>query len=114
MDEHGENENTLGGGTSAAPTSMTLQEAINMGEYNPEYLSTYPEWHQFSKHTQLQYIRMALENRRKQLLMQWAEINNMLDFRLKPELQEALKNIEKQMKKLAEDREHLFLEYSKL
>lgn len=113
--EQGENENSLGGGAPAQlPSAMTLQQAINMGEYNPEYLSTFPEWYQFSRHTQLQYIRMALENRRKQLLMQWAEINNILDFRMKPELHEALKNIEAQMKKLGKDRERLFVEYSKV
>jgi len=111
--EQGENENSLGGGSPAqVASSMTLQQAINLGEYNPEYLSTFPEWHQISKHTQFQYISMALENRRKQLLQQWAAINNMLDFRMKPELHEALKNVELQMKKLSKDRERLFVEYS--
>ena len=109
------NENSLGGGgTAQLPSTMTLQQAINMGEYNPEYLSTFPEWHQFSRHTQFQYIAMALDNRRKQLLMQWAQVNNILDFRMKPELHEALKNIEAQMKKLEKDRERLFVEYSKV
>src|SRR6185369_13519677 len=113
--EQGENENSLGGGsTMQAPGKMTLSQAIEMGEYNPEYLSTFPEWHQLSKHTQFQYIRMATDNRRKQLLMQWAEVNNMLDFRLKPELKETLKNIEAQMKKLTKDREQLYVEYSKV
>lgn len=93
--------------------SMTLKEAIEMGEYNPELLATFPEWHTFSRHVQFQYIREALDNRNKQLLMQWAEINNMIDFRLKPQLAEALKNIEKQMKKLETDRENLYFEYSK-
>lgn len=101
--------------TSSAPASknMTLKEAIELGEYDSDFLSTFPEWHTFPKHIQFQYLRKALDNRNKQLLMQWAEINNMLDFRLKPHLAEALKNIEKQMKKLENDREKLYFEYSK-
>lgn len=92
---------------------MTLQKAIGMGEYDPEYLATFPEWFDLSRHMQFQYIREALENRNRHLITQWAEINNMLDFRLKPNLAEALKNIEIQMKKLDKDKERLYLEYSK-
>lgn len=92
---------------------MTLQKAIEMGEYNPQYLSTFPEWHSLSRHIQFEYIREALDNRNKHLITHWAEINNMLDFRLKPHLAEALKNIESQLKKLDKDREKLYLEYSK-
>ena len=62
---------------------------------------------------QFQYIREALDNRNKHLITQWAEINNMLDFRLKPNLAMALKNIEAQLKKLDKDKERLYLEYSK-
>lgn len=113
--EQGENEKRLGGGSpKQAAGVMTLQQAINMGEYYPEFLATFPEWHQFSKHTQFQYIHQAIENRRKQLLMQWAEVNNMIDFRMKPELHETLKNIEAQMKKIEKDRERLYVEYSKV
>jgi hypothetical protein len=49
---------------------------------------------------------------KRHLLTQWAEINNVLDFRLKPELKSALKNIEEQMRDLENDRERLYLEYS--
>jgi hypothetical protein len=45
--------------------------------------------------------------------MQWAEINNTIDFRLKPQMAQALKNIEKQMKHLDEERDRLYFEYSK-
>jgi hypothetical protein len=83
-----------------------------MGEYDPEYLATFPEWHSLSRHVQFQHIRTALDNRRRQFLTQWAEINNVLDFRTKPHLQEALRNIEKQNTKLDEDWERLYLEYS--
>lgn len=94
-------------------SKITLQKAIDLGEYKPEYLSTFAEWHTLSKHIQFQYIKTAIENRRKQLISQYAEINNILDFSLKPHLTEALHNIEKQLKMLELDREKLFVEYSK-
>lgn len=92
---------------------MTLQKAIDLGEYDPGFLVTFAEWHTFSHHIQFQYIRKALDNREKQLRVQWAEIVNFLDFRLKPHLKEALKNIERQMKIVERDRERLYMEYSK-
>lgn len=91
---------------------MTLQKAIELGEYFPEFLANFPKWHSLSKHSQFQMIRQALDNRRHQLLTQWAEINNVIDFRLKPEMSVALENIQKQLKKLEDDREKLYLEYS--
>lgn len=99
-------------GRSKTASDMTLQKAIEMGEYNPDYLATFPAWHELSRHMQFQYIREALDNRNRHLITQWAEINNMLDFRVKPHLAVALKNIEKQLKKLDRDREKLYLEYS--
>ncbi len=93
--------------------TITLQEAIERGEYDPGYLSTFPDWHQLSRHVQFQYIRDALRNRDKQLITQWAEIANILDFSKKPYLTEALRNIEAQRKKLEEDKEFLYAEYSK-
>lgn len=92
---------------------LTLQKAIEFGEYDPQFLSGFREWHELTRHSQFQLIREALENRRKHLLTQWAEISNALNFSKKPYLQEALRNIEAQWKKLAEDKERLFLEYSK-
>jgi hypothetical protein len=94
-------------------TNITFLRAIALGEYNPEYLATFPEWHELSRHMQFQYIREALDNKRQQLTLQWAEINNVIDFSLKPHLKEALRNIESQMKKLDKDWEKLYLEYSK-
>lgn len=113
--EKHESEQSIGGGSpSGVSGSMSLSSAIQMGEYNPEYLSTFPEWHQLSSHTQLQYIRMAIENRRKQLLTQWAEIDRAVDYRLKSGLHEAQKNIELQLSKLEYDRERLYVEFSKI
>lgn len=95
-----------------ATSKMTLQKAIELGEYDPDYLSTFPEWLTLSRHIQFQFIRTAVENRRKHLITQYAEINNILDFSKKPHLREALHNIENQLHKIEEDREKLFVEYS--
>lgn len=92
---------------------MTFQKAIDMGEYDPKYLARFEEWKDFARHTQFQYIKTALENRRKHLLSQWADISTILDFSKKPELAKALKNIENQLHKIEDDREKLFVEYSK-
>ena len=95
------------------PIKMTLQKAVDMGEYDPKYLSTFPEWYTLSRHIQFQFITKANDNRRKQLLMQYAEMNNVLDFRLKPEMQKAINNVLDQVKKVDKDREALLIEYSK-
>lgn len=95
-------------------SALTLQDAVEMGEYDPSFLSTFAEWHTLSRHVQFQYIRRALDNRHRHLVTQWAEIFNMLDFSKKPELSYALKNIQEQIKKLDKDRERLYIEYSKL
>jgi hypothetical protein len=93
--------------------NLTLKEAIELGEYDLNYLSTFAEWHSLSRHIQFQYISEAIENRRKHLLMQWSELDRMIDYRLKPHLKEAQENIQKQLKKVMTDREKLFVEYSK-
>jgi len=99
--------------SSPAGPKITFRQAIAMGEYDPKYLATFAEWLELPRHTQFQYIREALENRRSHLMTQWAEISNFLNFSKKPELKEGLKNIEEQWKKLDDDREKLYLEYSK-
>ena len=99
-------------GKPVTSAKMTLQKAVELGEYNPEFLATFPEWHTLSRHAQFQFIRQALANRHRHLIVQWAEINNLLDFSKKPELKDALKNIEKQLNELEKDKEKLYLEYS--
>lgn len=103
------------GSITSAPQSsvMTLEKAIEMGEYDPVFLSTFAEWHSLSRHIQFQYIRKALDNRNQHLITQWAEIVNIIDFSKKPELAEALTNIQKQIKEVDRDREKLYLMYSK-
>lgn len=91
---------------------ITLQKAVEMGEYDPQKLSTYTEWHALSQHVQFQLIRQALDNRFKILLQQWAAIANVPDFSKKPHLNEALRNIERQQDKLQNDKERLYIEYS--
>jgi len=92
---------------------LSFSKAIKMGEYYPEFLATYPEWHKYSRHVQFEYIQKAIKNRKEQLTRQWAEVNNILDFSKKPHLKEVLKNITKQLEAVEEDRESLFLKYSK-
>lgn len=103
---------TLSSTTPSSSTLMTLQKAIDLGEYNPDFLSGFAEWHTLSKHTQGQLIREAIKNRKQQLIQQWAEINNVIDFQLKPKLKKALKKIEAQSKKVDKDEEDLFLKYT--
>ena len=98
----------------ATSTYLTLPKAIEFGEYDPDYLATFPEWLQLNKHAQFELINQALKNRNRQLLKQWADVNNILDFSKKPHLQIALRNIEKQLKQVEEDRERLLVEYSSI
>ena len=105
---------TLSGSKPVSTPAMTLQKAVDLGEYDLEYLATFPEWHTLSRHVQFQFVKQGLDNRNKQLLTHWAETVNILDFSKKPQLAEALKNIESQMKKLDRDREKLYLEFSKV
>ena len=93
-------------------TTMTLQEAIDFGEYDPEYLSNFAEWHTLSSHIQWQMVRKALDIRRRQLVTQYAELCNVLDLREKPNVQESIKNIEKQLAELAKDRERLYVAFT--
>lgn len=111
--ESEEKEQNLRSKPSSPHDGLTLQKAIDLGEYDPEFLGQFPEWHQLSRHIQFEYIRKALDNRNRQLITQWAEITNVLDFRLKPHLKEALRNIEKQLEHLKNDKEKLYIEYSK-
>ena len=113
MDKDEEKEQSLGGKPSTKVSKLTLDKAIELGEYDPNFLANFPEWHALSKHIQFQYIRRALDNRHKQLLTQYAELNNVLDLRNKPDVWKAIKNVEEQLHKLLEEKERLFLEYSK-
>lgn len=110
--EFGETVSSGGGPQQAPSTYLTLPKAIQFGQYDPHYLATFLEFNQLDRHSQFELIKEALDNRRRQLIKQWAEINNVLNFSKKPYLQTALRNIEKQQKKLEDDRERLYVEYS--
>lgn len=103
------------GGGSAKPMApvMTLQKAVDMGEYDPDFLATFPEWLGFSRHVQWEMMRQALQNRRRQLRVHWAELANQPDFSKKPHLRTAMRNIEKQLNELQIDEEKLQVEYSR-
>lgn len=96
----------------AKTEEITLQKAIDMGEYEPNYLMTFPAWHKLSRIMQWQMVIQAIKNRRRFLELNYAETFNMLDFSKKPELANALKNIERQLEKLRGDEEKLRVEWA--
>ena len=51
--------------------SINLQDAIRLGEYDPELLSGYPEWAKFSRAAQFELISQGLEYRRQLLFKKW-------------------------------------------
>ena len=104
--------NTSGGGQTQNISGITLQKAVDMGEYDPNYLANFPDWHKLTRMMKWQMIRQAIINRRHFLMVQWAEINNQLDFSQMPYLAEALKNINKQLDDLRKEEEKYQVEYS--
>jgi len=103
---------TSSGAKSSTSDDITLQKAIDMGEYDPKYLSTFPDWHKSSRIMQWQMVRQAIKNRRRFLQLQWAEINNQLDYSQKPYLKQAGDNIQKQLDLLLKDEEKYLVEFS--
>lgn len=102
------------GSTNISSSSISLQDAIKLGEYKPEVLSGYPEWQRLSKYAQWELISQAVEHRRRQLMNKWAETDNFANFSNDPNLkQKTRENIQEQLRKLGEDKEKLYLEYSK-
>jgi hypothetical protein len=110
--ETGESEQGISSKPPVMVTKLTLEKAVELGEYDPNFLANFPEWHTLSRHIQFQYIKKALENRNRQLLGQYAELNNVLDLRNKPEIWDAIRNMEKQLHELLDIKEKLFAEYS--
>jgi hypothetical protein len=92
--------------------ALTLNQVIDLGEYNPKFLSRFSEFKRLSRYSQFQLIRKALKNREKQLRIHYAEIVNSLNFSKKPHLKKGLENIQKQIKDLAKEEDRLLLEYS--
>lgn len=96
---------------SPVTPSMSLEKAIELGEYDPDNLIIYPEWHTLSKHLQWTYISKGIDNRRKLLRVHWARVANSPNYSQKPQLQQALRGIEKQLDELQMDEEKLSIEY---
>lgn len=105
-------EQNLGGGAPQVKSTLTLQQAIDFGEYDPKSLANFSEWHTLSIHIQWQLIRKALDIRYRQLVTQYAELSTALDFSKKPEVAKACHNVERQIKNLASEKEQLYIEYS--
>ncbi len=112
MDELEPREQGLSSTPPPKKTNMTLQQAIDFGEYNPKSLANFTEWHTLSIHIQWQLIRKALDVRQRQLITQYAELNNALNFSKKPHIHKACKSVERQLKKLTQDKEKLYIKYS--
>lgn len=91
---------------------LTLEKAIKLGNYDPKFLSQFAEFRELPRYTRFQLIRQSLRNREAQLRLHYAELNNQLDFRNKPDLKRGLENIEKQIRELNADEERLLVEYS--
>ncbi len=112
MDKEPKEQNTTSSSVPQQKANITLQQAIDFGEYNPEFLANFEEWHTLSTHIQWQLIRKALDIRQRQLITQYAELNNALDYSKKSQLHQAAKNVERQLRELAQDKERLYIEYS--
>lgn len=112
MDEIEPKEQNLTSTPPSQKSNITLQQAIEFGEYDPKLLSNFAEWHTLSVHIQWQLVRKALDIRHRQLITQYAELNNTLDFSKKPHIYEALKNVERQIAHLNKNREQLYVEFS--
>jgi hypothetical protein len=59
---------------------LSFDQAIEMGIYDPFELANYPKWHQMNSHVQFQFVRKALDNKRRQLMVQWSEISKYFGF----------------------------------
>lgn len=75
--------------------SISFKEAIELGKYQEEYLSQFKEWAELDRQLQYRYIRQALNNRRRQLRVDWALLANQPNFSIKPHLQDAQKKFRK-------------------
>ena len=99
-----------GGGGSAG--FMTLQKAVELGEYKPEVLSQYSDWKLLSKHGQLQFIRTGLRYHKGQLLTQYASLFNIPNYSLKAdELEPKLNHILDLVKEVDRDEEYYLANY---
>ena len=112
QDEYGEfSERTP---KSKPPTiaHMTLGKAIDLGECDENYLSTFPEWQNLSDNIRFNYLLKAIKNRRQFLRLNYAETFNVLDYSKKPELAEVLNKINARLIELQKEEENYRVKYS--
>ena len=100
--------------TSTRATLLNLQAAVEMGEYEPEYLARFPEWLELTPSMQFEFVRKGIEQKRHQLRLQYATTFNAPNFSQKPHLEEAITNIFARLRVLQEDEERLSIFYSRL
>lgn len=91
---------------------MTLERAIELGEYNPKFLSTFPQWQDLSDNIRFNYILRAIKNRRQFLRLNYAETFNVIDYSQKPELKKVLEAINDRLDELQKEEEKYRIEYS--
>jgi len=114
IDKEPNPEHISSGKTTQTTNILNLQAAIKMGEYDPEYLASFPEWEDLTPNMQYEFVREGIENKRQHLRQQYARTWNSPGFSKKPHLEEAIKNIFNRLKKLQADEERLSLHYSRL
>lgn len=59
MDEIEEIEQNLRSKPPVTVTKLTLEKAVELGEYDPDYLANFPEWHTLSRHIQFEYTAIT-------------------------------------------------------
>lgn len=90
---------------------LTLQKAVELGEYDPQVLAQFDEWQMLSAHAQLQLIDKGLDNCERQLGRQWAKISSLVGSNQDTPLANVLMNIEHQLQQLKKDRERLYTQF---
>lgn len=112
QDEYGEFSERTSKSKPSTTSHMTLEKAIELGEYNEDYLSTFPEWQKLSDNIRFNYLIKAIKNRRQFLRLNYAETFNVLDFSKKPELAEVLNKINSRLIELQKEEENYRIKYS--
>jgi hypothetical protein len=108
--EESKEHSTSGGGPYTS--AMTLQRAVQLGEYQPDYLSRFPEWVTMSRYVQLRFIREGMRSRKPQLMTQYAVLFNVLHFSEKTaELEPKLNHILDLVKQVDADEEYYLSQY---
>jgi hypothetical protein len=91
---------------------MTLEKAIELGEYDEKFLETFSEWHNLSHNIRFNYILKAIKNRRQFLRQNYAETFNVIDYSQKPELKKVLEAINARLNELQKEEEKIRINYS--